>query len=184
MVISGNTFSSSECDGVTTISSFRHADSKCLLRYDLSAKVLWHLGHSKFLSAECVCIWARRVVLKRRAKLTGRSRTCPPSSKTKSSTVCFTFAGGGRNLLSSNLLGHFLDDSILYFYILQFEAIMNITIFEDFYEKICYPDYEHIYTDAAQIKEQLDIATLTPTSAIQMRLPDFGTVFICYYDSR
>nr|CAH7721151.1 unnamed protein product [Callosobruchus chinensis]CAH7736366.1 unnamed protein product [Callosobruchus chinensis] len=28
---------------------------------------------------------------------------CPPSSKTKSSTVCFTFAGGGRNLLSSNL---------------------------------------------------------------------------------
>nr|CAH7742132.1 unnamed protein product [Callosobruchus chinensis] len=43
------------------------------------------------------------VVLKRRAKLTGRSRNCPPSSKTKSSTVCFTFAGGGRNLLSSNL---------------------------------------------------------------------------------
>nr|CAH7730544.1 unnamed protein product [Callosobruchus chinensis] len=41
-----------------------------------------------------------RVVLKRRAKLTGRSRNCPPSSKTKSSTVCFTFAGGGRNLLS------------------------------------------------------------------------------------
>nr|CAH7740517.1 unnamed protein product [Callosobruchus chinensis] len=39
----------------------------------------------------------------RRAKLTGRSRNCPPSSKTKSSTVCFTFAGGGRNLLSSNL---------------------------------------------------------------------------------
>nr|CAH7751734.1 unnamed protein product [Callosobruchus chinensis] len=38
-----------------------------------------------------------------RAKLTGRSRNCPPSSKTKSSTVCFTFAGGGRNLLSSNL---------------------------------------------------------------------------------
>nr|CAH7721150.1 unnamed protein product [Callosobruchus chinensis]CAH7736365.1 unnamed protein product [Callosobruchus chinensis] len=35
---------------------------------------------------------------------------CPPSSKTKSSTVCFTFAG------------HFLDDSILYFYILQFKA--------------------------------------------------------------
>ncbi|CAH1986163.1 unnamed protein product [Acanthoscelides obtectus] len=32
------------------------------------------------------------------AKLTGRLRNCPPSSKTKSSTVCFTFTGGGRNL--------------------------------------------------------------------------------------
>ncbi|CAH2009404.1 unnamed protein product [Acanthoscelides obtectus] len=30
-------------------------------------------------------------------------QNCPPSSKTKSSTVCFTFTGGGRNLLSSNL---------------------------------------------------------------------------------
>nr|CAH7764932.1 unnamed protein product [Callosobruchus chinensis] len=50
-----------------------------------------------------ICKKSLRVVLKRRAKLTGRSRNCPPSSKTKSSTVCFTFAGGGRNLLSSNL---------------------------------------------------------------------------------
>ncbi|CAH1996139.1 unnamed protein product [Acanthoscelides obtectus] len=41
--------------------------------------------------------------LKRRAKLTGRLRNCPPSSKTKSSTVCFSYTGGGRNLLSSNL---------------------------------------------------------------------------------
>nr|CAH7749324.1 unnamed protein product [Callosobruchus chinensis] len=40
---------------------------------------------------------------KNNPKLTGRSRNCSPSSKTKSSTVCFTFAGGGRNLLSSNL---------------------------------------------------------------------------------
>nr|CAH7741239.1 unnamed protein product [Callosobruchus chinensis] len=50
-----------------------------------------------------ICKKSLSVVLKRRAKLTGRSRNCPPSSKTKSSTVCFTFAGGGRNLLSSNL---------------------------------------------------------------------------------
>ncbi|CAH2011057.1 unnamed protein product [Acanthoscelides obtectus] len=40
---------------------------------------------------------------KNNPKLTVRLRNCPPSSKTKSSTVCFTFTGGGRNLLSSNL---------------------------------------------------------------------------------
>nr|CAH7767765.1 unnamed protein product [Callosobruchus chinensis] len=50
-----------------------------------------------------ICKKSLRVVLKHRAELTGRSRNCPPSSKTKSSTVCFTFADGGRNLLSSNL---------------------------------------------------------------------------------
>ncbi|CAH2017308.1 unnamed protein product [Acanthoscelides obtectus] len=51
-----------------------------------------------------ICRKSLSEALKRRAKLTGRLRNCPPSSKTKSSTVCFTFTGGGgRNLLSSNL---------------------------------------------------------------------------------
>nr|CAH7767096.1 unnamed protein product [Callosobruchus chinensis] len=40
-----------------------------------------------------------------------------------------------------------------------------------------HPDYEQIYTDAAKIEDQLGIATVKPSSAITMRLPDFGTVF-------
>nr|CAH7765128.1 unnamed protein product [Callosobruchus chinensis] len=54
------------------------------------------------------CLFGLRASIYRRTKIiVGHLQkifegTCP-SSKTKSSTVCFTFAGGGRNLLSSNL---------------------------------------------------------------------------------
>lgn len=43
-----------------SFSWLKHDDSKCLFRYDFSANVLWHRWHSKFLSAECVCMCARK----------------------------------------------------------------------------------------------------------------------------
>lgn len=39
----------------------RHADSRCLFRYDLRANDLKHRGHAKFLSPEWVCMCARRL---------------------------------------------------------------------------------------------------------------------------
>uniref|UniRef100_A0A8D2L696 Uncharacterized protein n=1 Tax=Varanus komodoensis TaxID=61221 RepID=A0A8D2L696_VARKO len=52
---------SQACSGPLT-----QADSWCLLRYDLSAKVFSQRLQRKCLKAECVCMWARR--LERSAK--------------------------------------------------------------------------------------------------------------------
>lgn len=45
------------------VSHIVHADSWCLFKYDFRANVLWHFEQTKFLSAECVCMCARKLDL-------------------------------------------------------------------------------------------------------------------------